>query len=354
MIAALGQLLAVVRLEWKKTFFSRRGLWVYLLAAAPVAVMLLHSLVELSELQQRRALAGARPVASELLASINNTLTYEEVLERLGAPHFRREFARPNGLRMVVLQYSDGRDLYSFTFQNARMLRSTRVTRDTLPQDVQIFATVFQAFYLRLAIFFGCVGIFTNLFRGELLDKSLHYYLLAPLRREILALGKYLAGLLAAIVVFSASTLLQLWAMSLHFERSEITAYLDGPGWGHVFAYLGVTAAACLGYGSVFLAAGLLFRNPILPAAVVQLWEALNIFLPAALKKISVIYYLESLCPIVASPDENMNRLLKLLVNAAEPASAPVAIGGLLVLTCAVLWLAGRLARKLEINYSAD
>ena len=82
--------------------------------------------------------------------------------------------------------------------------------------------------------------------------------------------------------------------------ESACAQYLHGAGWHHIAAYLGVTALACLGYGSVFLAAGLLFRNPIIPAATVLLWESANLFLPAALKKISVIFYLQSLCPVVA------------------------------------------------------
>ena len=43
---------------------------------------------------------------------------------------------------------------------------------------------------------------------------------------------------------------------------------------------------------------GLFFRNPMIPAAVVFVWENLNPFLPALLKKISVIFYLRSLCPV--------------------------------------------------------
>jgi hypothetical protein len=49
-----------------------------------------------------------------------------------------------------------------------------------------------------------------------------------------------------------------------------------------------------------------------------------------------------------------MNRFLKLLVNSAEPVSAPVAILGLLAVTVVVLFFAGRQARRLEINYSTD
>jgi hypothetical protein len=155
-------------------------------------------------------------------------------------------------------------------------------------------------------------------------------------------------------VIFCTSTFLQLAALSLHFTGAEISDYLAGGGWGHIASYVGVTAAACLGYGSIFLAAGLLFKNPIVPAAVVLVWEGMNIFLPAALKKVSVIFYLQSLSPVVAPPDANMPALQKLLVTAAEPVPPGLALLGLLTLTIVVLAVAARKARTLEINYSAD
>ena len=74
--------------------------------------------------------------------------------------------------------------------------------------DLTLFAGVFQIFQLRLAVFFGCVVIFLNLFRGEVVRKSLHYYFLAPVRREVLVAGKYLAGSITAVTVFTASTIL--------------------------------------------------------------------------------------------------------------------------------------------------
>jgi ABC-type transport system involved in multi-copper enzyme maturation permease subunit len=244
--------------------------------------------------------------------------------------------------------------VFAFTFRNDGLVGINEHDRDTIPKDSLIFAGVFQFFFLRLAIFFGCVGVFTNLFRGEMLDKSLHFYLLTPIRREVLAIGKYLAGLIATVVIFCTGTLLQLAALSLHFERSEISAYLAGGGWGQIASYLGVTAAACVGYGSIFLAAGLLFKNPIIPAATVLVWEGMNMFLPAALKKVSVIFYLQSLSPVVATPDANMPALQKLLITAAEPATPAVAVLGLLALTIVVLAVAARKARQLEINYSTD
>src|SRR5690242_5780772 len=64
----------------------------------------------------------------------------------------------------------------------------------TLGEDTNILAYIFQLFYLRVGIFFGCMGLFTWLFRGDVVEKHLHYYFLAPLRREVLVVGKFLAG----------------------------------------------------------------------------------------------------------------------------------------------------------------
>jgi ABC-type transport system involved in multi-copper enzyme maturation permease subunit len=347
----LTQIGLVIRLEMRKTFFSRRGLWVYLLALAPVLLFLAHSLSEINNRKERQALNAAHPVSTEALRSIKPGMTMEEVVDKVGEPFLKVHRPRIN---FDLYRYTDGDSVFDFAFQNSDLQIINSRDRDTIPKDSLVFASVFQFFYLRLAIFFGCVGVFTNLFRGEMLDKSLHFYLLTPIRREILAVGKYLAGLIATVVIFCTSTFLQLAALSLHFTGNEVSEYLAGPGWGHVASYLGVTAAACLGYGSIFLAAGLLFKNPIIPAATVLVWEGMNMFLPAALKKVSVIFYLQSLSPVVAPPDATMPAFQRLLLTSAEPARPVWAVLGLLTLTVVILTVAARKARKLEINYSTD
>ena len=349
----LAQIGLVIRLEMRKTFFSRRGIWVYLLALAPVLIFLGHSLSEINNRKERRALNAAHPVSTAVLRSITPGMSIDEVVEKVGEPFTKSGFHRPN-INVDIYQYTDGENVFGFQFRNGQLMNVNERDRDTIPKDSLIFATVFQFFYLRLAIFFGCVGVFTNLFRGEMLDKSLHFYLLTPVRREVLAVGKYLAGLIATVVIFCSSTFLQLAALSLHFNGSEISDYLASGGWGQIASYLGVTAAACVGYGGIFLAAGLLFKNPIIPAATVLVWEGMNMFLPAALKKVSVIFYLQSLSPVVAPPDAKMPALQKLFVTAAEPVPAAWALLGLLTLTILVLTVAARKARTLEINYSTD
>lgn len=270
------QIMAVLRLEWKKTFFARSGLWIYLLALAPVLLF-----------------------GGFSLAMIKN--------------HRPGDFG----------------------------------------EDTNVFAGIFQLFYLRLCIFFGCVGIFMNLFRGEMLNKSLHFYFLAPIRRDVLLAGKYIAGLLAAIVIFSTSTLLQIAAMYAHYDWNTMRAYLfESGGWEHVLAYLGVTILACIGYGSVFLAAGVLVRNPIIPAGVILVWEAINSFLPAVLQKASVIFYLKSLCPIQVPPQ--VGPPLSLMAINVDPMPAYVAIPGLLLLAIVVLYLAALRVKRMEINYATE
>src|ERR1700736_3409737 len=233
-----SQIGLVIRLEMRKTFFSRRGLWVYLVALAPVLIFLGHSLSEISNRKERQALNAAHPVSTASLRSIQRGMTIEEVVEKAGEPFAKTEFHRPNA-SFDSYRYTDGDNVFVFTFRNNGLVGINERDRDTIPKDSLVFAGVFQFFYLRLAIFFGCVGVFTNLFRGEMLDKSLHFYLLTPIRREILAIGKYFAGLIATVVIFCTSTFLQLAALSMHFTGSEVSEYLAGPGWGHVASYLG-------------------------------------------------------------------------------------------------------------------
>src|SRR5258708_27729560 len=128
------------------------------------------------------------------------------------------------------MMYFDGNRRWSLDFE-AGILHSKRV--DPLinfEEDRSVFAAVFQHFYLRLAIFFGSLGIFMNLFRGEMLDKTLHFWFLAPARREVLLAGKYLAGLIAAIVIFGVGAALCFWMMLLPQNPAEVAAFSRAPG----------------------------------------------------------------------------------------------------------------------------
>ncbi len=268
-----AQILAILRLEVRKSFSGKRAIIIYLLAASPVILFGLHALA------------------------------------------VDRGWSRCRG-----------------------------------NEDWAVFAGSFQIFYLRLAVFFGCVGVFMNLFRGEVLAKTLHHYLLAPVRREVLVAGKFLSGLVAAVVLFCAGTLFSFLITASHVARLRNQEFLADPLPGHLAAYLGVTVLACLGYGAVFLMLGMLFRNPIIPAVAVLIWESITVFLPPLLKKISVIYYLESLCPVRA-PFGHSGSVFAI---SGEPVPAYFAIPGLLLLAALVIWLSALRIRRLEVNYGAE
>jgi ABC-type transport system involved in multi-copper enzyme maturation permease subunit len=210
----------------------------------------------------------------------------------------------------------------------------------------EIFAQIYEGFILRTMVFFGCAWIFMNLFRGEVVDKSLHYYFLAPVRREVLVVGKYVSGVLTAGILFFCSTALSLFFVYLSFGYPQNIDYLEGAGLGQVLSYLSITLLASVGYGAFFLVIGLLFRNPIIPAGVAYGWEWLNFLLPPVLKKISVIHYLHSLAPVPVS--EGPFAML------AEPTPAWISVPGLLLVTALALVLASLQIRRMQISYSGE
>jgi ABC-type transport system involved in multi-copper enzyme maturation permease subunit len=267
------QMLTVTRMELAKNFFSRRGLWIYLLAFAPVLVIGLHAM---------------------------------ESLNRPG--------------------------------------------RFNLQDETTAMAFIFQVYYMRLGVFFGCMGIFTWLFRGEVIQRSLHYYFLAPMRREILVAGKFLAGAITAVILFGVGVLVSFFTIYAHLGDPGIRFITQGPGLGHVLTYLAVTALAVIGYGSMFLALSLVFKNPIIPAAIMLGWETISAVLPAFLQKLSITFYLKMLVP-VSVPGEG---LLSLFTVVTDPVSPWLAVPGLLVLSAAVFCFACIKIRRLEISYSSE
>ena len=254
-----------------------------------------------------------------------------------------RQFVYFDGRREARLHFADGK------------LEGMHINRLLdFEEDRMVFAGIFRYFYLRLAIFFGCLGIFMYLFRGEMSNRTLHFWFLAPARREVLLAGKYAAGLIASAVIFGGGALLTFAAMLWPHDAVEVQAYWNAGGMGHVFWYGAAAALGCVGYGSVFLAVGLYVRNPIVPAAVLLAWEGVNGILPHVLQKMSILYYLQSLCPVPAPMEDDVPTLIRLLAAPAAPASRPGAILGLLLLTAFVLWIASLAVRRMQISYGGE
>jgi ABC-type transport system involved in multi-copper enzyme maturation permease subunit len=267
------QISVLVRNEVRRNLFTRRRIWIYLLALIPALILLAHN-----------------------------------VFDRSG-------------------------------------IDPTRIESDTLA-----LAGIIQLYYFRLGIFFACMAIFTWLFRGEMVERTLHYQFLVPVRKEVLVVGKFLAGAIISILLFETAVLACFY---LTYSRSGSAgrAYVfDGPGLRQLGSYLLVTALACLGYGAVFLALSLLFKNPIIPGAMLMGWEAIVPIFPGWAQRLSVIFYLKHLCPVSLPIDGP----LAIFTIVAEPVSRFVAVLGLLCLTIAILLLSCFLIHRIEITYTAE
>jgi ABC-type transport system involved in multi-copper enzyme maturation permease subunit len=210
-----------------------------------------------------------------------------------------------------------------------------------------VYSIIYNVLFLRTLIFFGSAWIFMNLFRGELVDRSLHYYFLSAVRREVLVVSKYISGLATSIILFTTTTVVAMLLLYFpHVYSQSVRYFTEGRGLAQLLTYAGVTMLACVGYGAFFLVVGLFIRNPIIPALLLYGWEWLNFLLPPLLKKVSVIHYLNSLVPVPISEGP--------FAVVADPTPAYIAIPSMLVVTIIVLILAAYRIRHMEIQYGSD
>jgi ABC-type transport system involved in multi-copper enzyme maturation permease subunit len=263
------QIRSIVVLETRRNLFSWRSWWVYFLAFAPAAIILIHAI-----------------------------------------------FDRGHG----------------------------RMEEDTL-----VMAGIFQFYYLRLGIFFGCLGIAMRLIRGEMVERSLHYYLLAPVQREVLLIAKFLAGTVRSIVLFGGAVLASFLLMYAPYGSAG-QQFMADAGRSQLYAYLGITVLACMGYGAIFLLFSMLMKNPTPAALILMAFEFISSVLPPFIQRFSIAANLRHLLP-VSIPAEG---IFNLLTVATEPVPVWAAVVGVLVLTAAVLVLSCLRMRVLEISYTTE
>lgn len=220
-------------------------------------------------------------------------------------------------------------------------------TLDNIENARRVFGYIFSALIMGTVLFLGNAAIFTALFRGEMLDRSIHYYILAPVRRELLVIAKYLAGLACAFIMFGLCTVLSFLLLYAPYGLEQfITDISNGIVFQQLGLYLGIVLLGSMGYGAVFMASGLLFRNPLIPIVVVAGWEMLHFLLPPALKVFSIIYYIKGLLPIPM--DEGP------LAVIVAPPPVWVSIVGMFGLSALTVAISVLLLKRLEVRYTDE
>ena len=208
-----------------------------------------------------------------------------------------------------------------------------------------IYANLFHFFELRFAFFMGSAAVFTQLFRGDILEKTLHFYLLVPARREVIAVGKYVAGVAFVSVLFVISTVgthLLIYAPSSEFGAF----FLEGPGLSHLLRYVAVALLAGIVYGALFMLVGVRFKNSGVVTVGLLAWESLSFALPSTFQMFSVVHYFQGLLPVAV--DRGPFAVL------SEPVPSILGIPALLAATAAFLAASGWLVRSTQVTYSAD
>ncbi|MGI0132085.1 MAG: ABC transporter permease [Thermoplasmata archaeon] len=153
---------------------------------------------------------------------------------------------------------------------------------------------VASAVSIFLALTIAIVAIVVTLlvgvgaFRSEIEDDTLSYLWSRSIPREAVALGKYLGGLAATLVLVVP------WAML----PLGIGVLAGGPAPPEIVPLTMVVQAtlACVAYLAIFLLFGLLSRSALILGLLFGfLWEELLPLLPGNVPRLTVIFYLRSL-----------------------------------------------------------
>jgi len=236
------------------------------------------------------------------------------------------------------------------TFVNRFTHFSGSADASAFQEHTDVLDGIIQLYYVRLGLFFACMGIFSWLFRGEMVERTLHFAFLSPVRREVLVVGKFLAGAITAIIFFETALLGCSYFVYSRFGAMGMSYMFHGPGLHQLGSYMLVMALGVLGYGAVFLGLSLVFKNPIVPGAVFFGWEMITPILPRTLQILSITFYLKQLYPVPVTT----SGILSLFTVVPEPLSSFTAIFGLLCFTAAVLVFCCYRIRKVEITYTTD
>jgi ABC-type transport system involved in multi-copper enzyme maturation permease subunit len=207
-------------------------------------------------------------------------------------------------------------------------------------------AHIFHFFILRFVVFFSVAQVFVRLIRGEILERSLHYHLLVPVRREVVAVGKYLGGLATSALLLGGGVAVTVLLGYAPHGAAGLAHLASRQGLVELGAYLTVTLLACAAYGALFLLAGLFFRNPMVPAVLFLGWEIATPFLPGLLKLLSVVHYLGSLEPVPISQGP--------FALMAQPVPPWIAVVALVAIAAGLVAVAARAMRRLEVTYSTE
>lgn len=223
-----------------------------------------------------------------------------------------------------------------------------RGERRTVGATLLDIAKLFRLLNLPFVLFMTTASLFANLYNSEITDRTLHHLFLLPVRREVITIGKYIAGVL---VVFSTSLTAWLIAgsllLTLHGPSAALSAALSLAGLEALAAYAMMTFLAVMAYGALFLLVGTTFRSPTIVAAAFWGWEWMTLFLPTTFKRFSILHWVTSFMPVSVTTDS-------VFATLADPENRLMAFVVLSLFSMACVATATWRARRIQVSYGAS
>jgi ABC-type transport system involved in multi-copper enzyme maturation permease subunit len=217
----------------------------------------------------------------------------------------------------------------------------------SLADSQSTLALVFRLGHLRWITFLAATGLFGSLYAGERTERTLHHAFLQPVTRRALTVGKYFAGVIILTTASFAAWLVTsvTWLLP-HGLGTALAATLSWRGLLDLVQLAVVIFLASVAYGGLFTLAGAVMRSPPVLALIVLAWEGLCAFMPLAVQRFTIFYWLDSMLP-VRVPITNVLAVL------AEPAPWPLCVLVCLGVGVACVLGAANRAERMELAYGA-
>jgi ABC-2 type transport system permease protein len=218
---------------------------------------------------------------------------------------------------------------------------AVRIGGGAVVSGPSIFGLFIWLLYLRFII--PVLGVFygTSLIADEVEDKTITYLFTRPIPRGAVVVGKYLAYLVATVLVVLPSVMVLYFLVVPTGGGSVASTF---PALVKDLALLGIGLAA---YGSLFAWVGCQFKYPLVTGLVFAFgWEQGIMLIPGYLKRLTIAYYIQGLVPHAMPQDDSALSILQ--VVSRDALSVPWSLFWLVAIWLCFLVLAARTASKRE------
>lgn len=162
------------------------------------------------------------------------------------------------------------------------------ITTDSMEGYVFFSDLVYLSFLFFIVVIISLL-YGTSCFNDEVTNNTLTYLISRPVHRVELAIYKYIGLVISATLVVLPPLIITFFIIAL--KAGDI-----GNNIGILSTYIGVIVLAVLGYGSIFLFFGLLFKRPMLISFIFMfVWETTLAGIPLLINQVTLRHYLESI-----------------------------------------------------------